>query len=59
MKAIEQMQAYIKQIRAADKAYYNAGNPMLTDYEYDQVFDALKTGRSNRLGFIGFAYAQG
>lgn len=42
MKAIEQMQAYIKQIRAADKAYYNAGNPMLTDYEYDQVFDALK-----------------
>ena len=34
MKAIEQMQAYIKQIRAADKAYYNAGNPMLTDYEY-------------------------
>lgn len=42
MKAIEQMQAHIKQIRAADKAYYNAGNPMLTDYEYDQVFDALK-----------------
>lgn len=42
MKTIEKMQAYIKQIRAADKAYYNTGNPILTDYEYDQAYDALK-----------------
>lgn len=42
MEEMKQMQAYIEQIRAADKAYYNAGNPILTDYEYDQVFDALK-----------------
>lgn len=42
MEEMKQMQAYIEQIRAADKAYYNAGNPIFTDYEYDQVFDALK-----------------
>lgn len=42
MEEMKQMQVYIEQIRAADKAYYNAGNPIFTDYEYDQVFDALK-----------------
>lgn len=42
METTEQMKTYIEQMHAADKAYYNAGNPMLTDYEYDQVFDALK-----------------
>ena len=42
MEKMEQMKAYIEQIRAADKAYYNTGAPVLTDYEYDQMFDALK-----------------
>jgi DNA ligase (NAD+) len=42
MEKMEQMKVYIEQIRAADKAYYNTGAPVLTDYEYDQMFDALK-----------------
>ena len=42
MEKMEQMKAYIEQIRATDKAYYNTGAPVLTDYEYDQMFDALK-----------------
>ena len=42
METTEQMKAYIEQMHAADKAYYNAGTPILTDYEYDQMFDALK-----------------
>ena len=42
METTEQMKTYIEQMHAADKAYYNAGTPILTDYEYDQMFDALK-----------------
>ena len=42
METTEQMKVYIEQMHAADKAYYNAGTPILTDYEYDQMFDALK-----------------
>ena len=42
MEKMEQMKAYMEQIHAADKAYYNTGAPVSTDYEYDQMFDALK-----------------
>ena len=39
---IEQMQHLIKVIKDADIAYYRDSNPIMTDREYDQLFDELK-----------------
>lgn len=39
---IERMRQLIKVIKDADIAYYRDSNPIMTDREYDQLFDELK-----------------
>lgn len=38
---IERMKELIAQLRAADTAYYKHDNPILTDREYDKLYDEL------------------
>ena len=39
---IQQMQLWIDQLNAASDAYYNGKSELMTDYEWDAVFDQLK-----------------
>ena len=39
---LERMQKLIEQITEADIAYYQKDNPMMTDREYDALYDELK-----------------
>lgn len=38
---IEQMKALIARLLEADEAYYGRDDPIMTDYEYDQLYDQL------------------
>ena len=40
---LERMKELIEIIKAADIAYYRDDNPMMTDREYDLLFDELKS----------------
>ena len=33
----ERIKDLIKQLNAASDAYYNTGNPIMTDYEFDKI----------------------
>ena len=35
------MKKLIEQLNAASDAYYNTGNPIMTDYEFDKMYDEL------------------
>ena len=37
----ERIKDLIKQLNAASDAYYNTGNPIMTDYEFDKMYDEL------------------
>lgn len=48
---ITKMKELIKQLKAADIAYYRDDNPFITDREYDKLMDELKT-MEDRSGLI-------
>lgn len=40
--AVQKMNELIEQLKKADTAYYKDDNPIMSDWEYDQLFDELK-----------------
>ena len=39
---VAQMRQWIEQLNAASAAYYNGREELMTDYEWDALFDRLK-----------------
>lgn len=51
MEKIQRIQSLVKQLSIASKAYYADDNPIMTDKNYDQLYDELQT-LEQKTGYI-------